>query len=152
MMSGKFGGIILNVAFRILVPFTIVYGVYILCLGEFSPGGGFQAGALLSVGVVLARLILGFDTKFNILGETSLILAGVGTFLYAFTGWLTLFGGAKFFLDYNFMPIKLEPAREMHALGIFIIEIGVAICVMMTIINLLEAIVKRGEEPDGDSK
>lgn len=153
MMSEKFGGIVLKVAFRILVPFTIVYGVYILCLGEFSPGGGFQAGALLSVGVVLARLVLGFDTtKFNIMGETSLILAGVGTFLYAFTGWLTIFGGAKYFLDYNFMPIKMEPVHEMHALGIFIIEVGVAICVMMTIINLLEAIVKRGEEPDGDSK
>ena len=150
MMSDKFGGVVLNVAFRILVPFAMIYGVYILCLGEFSPGGGFQAGALLSVGVVLARLILGFETKFNILGDTSLILAGVGTFLYAFTGWLTIFGGAKFFLDYNYMPIKMEPAHEMHALGIFIIEIGVAICVMMTIINLLEAIVKRGEEPDGD--
>ena len=153
MMSEKFGGIVLKVAFRILVPFTIVYGVYILCLGEISPGGGFQAGALLSVGVVLARLVLGFDTtKFNIMGDTSLILAGVGTFLYAFTGWLTIFGGAEYFLDYNFMPIKMEPVHEMHALGIFIIEVGVAICVMMTIINLLEAIVKRGEEPDGDSK
>ena len=36
--------------------------------------------------------------------------------------------------------------NEMDATGIFLIEIGVAICVMMTIINLLDAIVKRGEE------
>ena len=84
-MKEPFGGLILNVAFRMLVPFTLTYGVYILCLGEFSPGGGFQAGALLSVGVLLARLILGFDTKFNVLGKTSVVLAGVGTFLYAFT-------------------------------------------------------------------
>ena len=125
MMKEPFGGLILNVAFRMLVPFTIVYGVYVLCLGEFSPGGGFQAGALLAVGVVLA---------------------GVGTFLYAFTGWLTLFGGADYFLNYDYMPIVLEPKHEMHAMGIFLIEIGVAICVMMTIINLLDAIVKRGED------
>lgn len=150
-MKEAFGGIILNVAFRMMVPFTMVYGVYVLCLGEFSPGGGFQAGALLAVGVVLARLILGFDTKFNVLGPTAIVMAGVGTFLYAFTGWLTLFGGADYFLNYNYMPIKLEPAHEMHALGIFIIEIGVAICVMMTIINLLDAIVKRGEE-DGSAE
>ena len=57
-MNKPFGGLILNIAFRMLVPFTMVYAVYILCLGEFSPGGGFQAGALLSVGVLLARLIL----------------------------------------------------------------------------------------------
>ena len=133
-MNKPFGGLILNIAFRMLVPFTMVYAVYILCLGEFSPGGGFQAGALLSVGVLLARLILGFDTKFNVLGKTSVVLAGVGTFIYALTGWLTLLGGADFFLNYN------------YATGIFLIEIGVAICVMMTIINLLDAIVKRGEE------
>ena len=110
-----------------------------------------QAGALLSVGVLLARLILGFDTKFNVLGKTSVVLAGVGTFLYAFTGWLTLFGGADFFLNYNYMPIHMEPQHEMHAMGIFLIEIGVAICVMMTIINLLDAIVKRGDE-DGSAQ
>ena len=142
-MKEPFGGLILNVAFRMLVPFTITYGIYVLC--------GFQAGALLSVGVLLARLILGFDTKFNVLGKTSVVLAGVGTFLYAFTGWLTLFGGADFFLNYNYMPIHMEPQHEMHAMGIFLIEIGVAICVMMTIINLLDAIVKRGDE-DGSAQ
>lgn len=145
-LKDPFGGIILNVAFRALVPFTIVYGIYVLCLGEFSPGGGFQAGALLSVGVLLARLILGSDAKFNIAGQTSIVMAGLGTFLYAFTGWLTLFGGADYFLNYDYMPIVLEPKHEMHAMGIFLIEIGVAICVMMTIINLLDAIVKRGED------
>ncbi len=55
-MKEPFGGIILNVAFRMLIPFTIVYGVYVLCLGEFSPGGGFQAGALLAVGVFTGKI------------------------------------------------------------------------------------------------
>ena len=150
-MKDPFGGLILNVAFRMLVPITIGYGIYVLGLGEYSPGGGFQAGALLAVGVLLSRLICGADAKFNILGKNSVVLAGVGTFLYAFTGWLTLFGGADFFLNYDYMPIHLEPKHEMHAMGIFLIEIGVAICVMMTTINLLDAIVKRGDD-DGRVK
>ncbi len=149
-MREPFGGLILSTAFRILVPFTIVYGVYVLCLGEFSPGGGFQAGALLSVGVLLSRMILGDKAKFNISGKTSVVLAGVGTFLYTFTGWLTLFGGGNF-LDYNFMPIQMEPAHEMHAMAIFLIEIGVTTCVMMTIINLMDSIIKRGDD-DGSVK
>ena len=49
------------------------------------------------------------------------------------------------------MPIHMEPAHEMHAMAIFLIEIGVAVCVMMTIINLMDAIIKRGDE-DGSSK
>ena len=149
-MKEPFGGIILSTAFRLLVPFTMVYGVYVLCLGEFSPGGGFQAGALLSVGVLLSRMILGDKAKFNISGQTSVVLAGVGTFLYTFTGWLTLFGGGNF-LDYNYMPIHLEPAHEMHAMAIFLIEIGVTTCVMMTIINLMDSIIKRGDD-DGSVK
>lgn len=149
-MREPFGGLILNIAFRMLVPFTIVYGIYVLCLGEFSPGGGFQAGALLSVGVLLSRMIMGEKAKFNVSGKTSVVLAGVGTFLYTFTGWLTLFGGGRF-LEYDFMPINMEPAHEMHAMAIFMIEIGVAVCVMMTIINLMDAIIKRGDE-DGSSK
>ncbi len=149
-MREPFGGLILNIAFRMLVPFTIVYGIYVLCLGEFSPGGGFQAGALLSVGVLLSRMIMGENAKFNVSGKTSVVLAGVGTFLYTFTGWLTLFGGGRF-LEYDFMPIHMEPAHEMHAMAIFLIEIGVAVCVMMTIINLMDAIIKRGDE-DGSSK
>lgn len=149
-MREPFGGLILNIAFRMLVPFTIIYGIYVLCLGEFSPGGGFQAGALLSVGVLLSRMIMGEKAKFNVSGKTSVVLAGVGTFLYTFTGWLTLFGGGRF-LEYDFMPIHMEPAHEMHAMAIFMIEIGVAVCVMMTIINLMDAIIKRGDE-DGSSK
>ena len=30
-MKEPFGGLILNVAFRMLVPFTLTYGVYIYC-------------------------------------------------------------------------------------------------------------------------
>ncbi len=143
-----FGGIIINTAFRGLVPFTIVYGIYVLCMGESSPGGGFQAGALLAVGILMSRMVLGNEKNgFNVKGKTSVVMAGIGTFIYAFTGWMTLLNGGKF-LEYDCMPIRLEPVHEMHAMAIFIIEIGVATCVMMTIINLMDAITRRGDEDE----
>ena len=58
-MKEPFGGILLQIAFRLLVPFSLVYAVYVLVLGETLPGGGFQAGVVLAFGIVLARLILG---------------------------------------------------------------------------------------------
>lgn len=146
MMKDPFGGILLNIAFRMLVPFTLVYAVYVLVLGETSPGGGFQAGVVMGFGIVLARLILGERaTTFNIQMKNSLVLAGCGTFIYTLAGWLTLFGGGKF-LDYSFMPVHMEPAHEMHALGILMIEIGVTICVMMTILNIMDAVVERSDD------
>ncbi len=146
-MTKRFGGLILETAFRVLVPFTLVYGIYVLTHGEYSPGGGFQAGALLAVGIVLARLIQGRDAKFNIKGEHAVILAGVGTFIYAFTGFLPLFFGGNF-LDYSFLPVHMEELHELHALGILMIEIGVTICVMMTIIDILDVVTERADIDD----
>ena len=44
------------------------------------------------------------------------------------------------------MPVHMEPAHEMHALGILMIEIGVTICVMMTILNIMDAVVERSDD------
>ena len=151
MMKDPFGGILLNIAFRMLVPFSLVYAVYVLILGESSPGGGFQAGVVLGFGIVLARLIMGHEaTVFNIRMKNTLVLAGVGTFIYSLAGWLTLAGGGKF-LDYSFLPVSMEEAHELHALGILMIETGVTICVMMTILNIMDAVVKRSDE-DGSAE
>ena len=48
--------------------------------------------------------------------------AGVGTFIYAATGWLALLNGGNF-LDYSYLPFKAEHTNELHALGILFIEI-----------------------------
>lgn len=146
-MTKRFGGIVLDISFRVLVPFTLVYGIYILTHGEFSPGGGFQAGALLAAGIVLSRLIQGRGAGFNISGEHAVIWAGVGTFIYALTGFLPLFFGGNF-LDYSFLPFPAEELHELHAMGILLIEIGVTICVMMTIIDILDAVTERADIDD----
>lgn len=149
-MRKPFGGLVLDSSFRIIIPFTIVFGIYILTFGEYGPGGGFQAGALVAVGVVLVRLIQGADrTNFNVTGPKAIICAGVGTFIYAATGWLTMIGGGKF-LDYSFLPVPMHHEAELHALGILMIEIGVTVCVMMTIIDIMDAIIARLDENDDE--
>ena len=149
-MKKPFGGIVLDSSFRILVPFTLIYSAYILTYGEYSPGGGFQAGAMLAVGIVLVRLIQGADSHiFNVSGPLAVVAAGVGTFIYCGTGWITLFGGGQF-LDYTFLPVPMHHWGELHALGILMIEIGVTVCVMMTIINIMDTIIERLDESDDD--
>lgn len=146
MMKEPFGGILLHTAFRLLVPFSLVYAIYVLIFGEFSPGGGFQSGGILAFGIILARLILGENTKiFNINLKNTLTFAGIGTFIYATAGWLTLAGGGKF-LDYSYLPFPIKASNQLHALGILIIEIGVTICVMLTILNIMDVILKRSDD------
>lgn len=137
-----FGGIVLGSVFRLIVPFTYVYAIYILTAGETSPGGGFQAGAVLAVGIVLTRWIRGTKARFNVKGSTAVALAGLGAFFYCATGWLALLDGGQF-LDYSFLPFAFKENAEKHAFGILLIEIGVTLAVMMTILGIMSALTKR---------
>ena len=138
-----FSTIVLGTAFRFLIPIIVVYGVYVLMHGEYSPGGGFQAGALFGIAVVLDRLVQGPEAKFNISGNKSIILAGVGTAVYGSVGVLTLLFGGNF-LEYGVFPLAMSEG-EKHAWGILGIEIGVTICVMATIIVIFDALTGREE-------
>ena len=112
-MKDPFGGLLLNIAFRMLVPFSLVYAVYVLILGESSPGGGFQAGVVLGFGIVLARLIMGEDSSlFNIRTTTTLVLAGVGTFIYSLPCW----GAANFWITV-FCPLPRKKQMSFMRWG-----------------------------------
>lgn len=112
-MKKPFGGIVLDTAFRIIVPFTLIYGVYVLIFGEAGPGGGFQAGALLSIGVVLSRLIMGDHASFNISvkirwswpasGPSSMRLPAGWQCLTAAISWITVICRLKQNIPTNYM-------------------------------------------------
>ena len=42
---------IVDLVSRKLVPFILLFGLYLISFGHLSPGGGFQGGAVLSSGV-----------------------------------------------------------------------------------------------------
>lgn len=50
---------VLRTASRIIIPFAIVYGSYVVVYGHLSPGGGFPGGALLAAAVILYTLTWG---------------------------------------------------------------------------------------------
>ena len=43
----------------LIVPVTILYGVYIILNGHLSPGGGFSGGAIVGAGLILYNLAFG---------------------------------------------------------------------------------------------
>ncbi len=38
---------------KIISPFLFAYGAYLIIYGHLSPGGGFQGGVILAVGIIL---------------------------------------------------------------------------------------------------
>ena len=141
----SFSGTVIDTAFRIIIPIIVIYAFYVLAHGESSLGGGFQAGALLAIAYTIDRIIPSFDNSLGIITEEAAAMtAGVGVFIYILTGILPMFNGGNF-LEYGKLPFAAEKAAELHSMGIIMIEIGVVVCVMATIINILEVVLERTE-------
>ena len=129
--------VIVDVATRAMVPVIQIFALYVIFHGHYSPGGGFQGGALLAGSVLLQRVALGRDrsepgfpvvlgTPFGVVGI--LIFAGVGLLALAF-------GGS--FLQYDHLPFGLDPVM-LRNWGILIAEVGVAFAVMGTLASIFD--------------
>ena len=146
-----YGGTVLQASFRLIVPVVMLYGVYVLFHGELSLGGGFQAGALVACAYLMDRIMPSFDTRLGEFREEKLLIAaGLGVFVYAFTGILPIFFGGNF-LEYSKLPFAAFVAHGeagLHTTGILMIEIGVSICVAAVIMTILEVVLERTDFED----
>lgn len=52
--------VILQTSARFLVPFIIIFGIYIILGGHLGPGGGFSGGAVIGAGLILYLNAFGF--------------------------------------------------------------------------------------------
>lgn len=52
--------VILQTVARLLVPFIIIFGIYIILCGHLGPGGGFSGGAVIGAGLILYVSAFGF--------------------------------------------------------------------------------------------
>jgi len=129
----------------IVSPFILLFGLYIIAHGHYSPGGGFQGGTMLAASVILLRLVLGNEIsqlQFNSTWGTP--LGSLGVLIYFGTGLAAvLFGGT--FLNYHFLPLAQEASMK-RSFGILIVEIGVGLAVMAILIAIYDDLL--GEEPD----
>jgi len=128
---------------RLLVPFIVLFGLYVQFHADFGPGGGFQAGALISAGMILYALLEGESAALRAVSFQALagMIAG-GAFLFVAVGVAGMMLGGHF-LDYS--VLSSDPVVGQH-LGIFLVELGVGITVtgvLLTIFHALSARVQR---------
>ncbi len=144
MRNGEpvFDNINKNIIITTAEAIILVYAIYVLFHGEVSLGGGFQAGALIGMAYLLDVMTVPRGKPLFVLPtEKAVALAGVGPFIYAFTGILCLIGGGLF-LEYEKLPFPVSDL-QLHAIGILMVEIGVTIGVMATIIAILDALMEK---------
>ena len=131
-----------DVMISVIEPLILIYAMYVLFHGEVSLGGGFQAGALIGMTYLLDVMVVKREKAiFNMPKDKAAAIAGLGPFIYALTGIVTIIGGGLF-LEYNKIPLSVHQA-ELHSIGITAVEIGVTIGVAGTIITILDALMER---------
>ena len=117
---------ILRVVGKFLIPWIMLFALYVQFHGDYGPGGGFQAGVIFAAALVLYGLIYGLDKTQRIVPLRLLQwIAALGVLLYAGVGIAAMLMGGEF-LEYS--VLAHDPIHGQH-IGILLIEFGVGITV-----------------------
>ena len=132
--------LVLRVVTKFIIPLILMFALYVQLHGEYSPGGGFQAGVIFASAFVVHCLIYGYENTEKVISiDTLRILASFGVLLYAGVGVATILNGGVF-LDYD--VLSKDPVSGQK-LGILIIELGVGITVFSAMLLIFYIFVKR---------
>lgn len=120
------GFLILRIIAKLLIPYILVFALYVQFHGDFGPGGGFQAGVIAAAAIMLYGLIFGLPAARRMVPEPVVeTMVGLGVLIYAGVGVVGLLLGGNY-LDY-FVLHRDPVAGQLR--GIFWVEIGVAVTV-----------------------
>jgi multicomponent Na+:H+ antiporter subunit B len=133
--------LILRVGTKLVLPFILLFALYVQFHGDYGAGGGFQAGVIAAGMVILYALLFGVQAAKRIAPQGVVErMVPLGVLIYAGTGVAGLLLGSNY-LDYSRFA---HDAPHGHELGIFAVELGVLITVAGTMTAIFYAFVERG--------
>lgn len=133
--------LLLRVITKLLVGPIIIFALYVQFHGEYSPGGGFQAGVIFAVAFILFGIVFGLEKVKQVFPPWLVHkLAAFGVLLYAGTGVYSLMLGSTY-LNYSAFTPE-HPVHGQHW-GILAVELGVGITVASVMVAIYYAFAAR---------
>ena len=134
---------VLRIVGKLLIPYMLVFALYVQFHGDFGPGGGFQAGVIAAAAVIFYGLIYGLPAARRLVPDAVVeSMIALGALLYLGVGFAGLALGGNF-LDY--FVLDPDPVAGQHR-GIFWIELGVLITVCGVMLKIFYMYAGRGRE------
>jgi multicomponent Na+:H+ antiporter subunit B len=142
--------VVLRVTAKLLIPLIALFAFYVQFHGDLGAGGGFQAGVILSVALILHALVFGLSATVAAIPVRFVRgVAAFGVLLFAGVGVVCIINGGGF-LDYDrlFTPaveamippgLLGDPNKPHHwgqHFGIFFVELGVLFTVAATMVSI----------------
>ncbi len=133
--------VVVRVGAKVLTPFIIMFALYVHFHGDYSPGGGFQAGVILAAAFALLALVYGLDAVQRVLPPWFVrMCAALGVLIYAGVGVVTMLLGHNF-LGYD--ALAHDAQRGQHY-GIMAVELGVLVTVFGVMVSVFYLFAGRG--------
>ena len=142
--------VVLRVIAKLLIPLIMLFALYVQFHGDIGAGGGFQAGVIAAVAIILHALVFGLhETMAAVSPHAARAIAALGVVVYAGVGMVCIVNGGGF-LDYDHLftpqiesmipPGLLGDPNQPHHwgqhFGILAIEFGVLLTVSATMITI----------------
>tara|TARA_R110000787_G_scaffold118825_1_gene229719 strand:- start:33787 stop:36639 length:2853 start_codon:yes stop_codon:yes gene_type:complete len=136
------------VAARLLLPLATMIGLFIFLRGHNLPGGGFIAGLVVSIAMLMQYMASGFEWADQRRRIDEHMLIGFGVTIAALTGLGSLFFGAPLFTSaFGYVTLPLVGTFELTTAMLF--DVGVAMTVIgavMLALAELSHIAQRAEK------
>ncbi|MGE0874960.1 MAG: Na(+)/H(+) antiporter subunit B [Burkholderiales bacterium] len=139
------GYLVLRVVSKLMIPFMVLFALYVQFHGDFGPGGGFQAGVITAAAIILYGVIFGLPVARKVVPDWLVeTMMAAGVLLYALVGVAGIVLGGNY-LDY--FVLSADPVNGQHR-GIFWVEAGVAITVSGVMLKVFYMFASRGRDGD----
>ena len=137
---------------RVIMPVVLMVGFYIFLRGHNEPGGGFIAGLIVSIAVVMQYMASGFAWASARLRYPYHGIIGTGVLIAGLTGigsWV--FG--KPFLTSDFTYVRIPPFEKFELATAALFDLGVFLAVVGAVMLTLESfsrLARRAHVPEAD--
>ncbi|MBT8408317.1 MAG: monovalent cation/H+ antiporter subunit A, partial [Alphaproteobacteria bacterium] len=146
-VAGDAHPMMMVVVTRVMMPVVLMVGIYIFLRGHNEPGGGFIAGLVVAIAVVMQYMASGFawaDARQRYPYHT---IIGAGVLVAGLTGIGAWFAGAPF-LTSSFGYFRIPPMEEFELATAMGFDLGVFLAVVGAVMLSLESFSRLARRSD----
>lgn len=138
-LAGDMHPMMMVILTRVMMPIVMLVGFYIFLRGHNDPGGGFIAGLVVSIGVVMQYMASGFNWTTARLRYPYHGIIGAGVLIAGLTGIGSWFV-SKPFLTSDFTYVRIPPFNEFELATAALFDLGVFLAVVGAVMLTLESL------------
>ncbi len=146
-LAGDMHPMMMVVLTRVIMPVVLMAGVYIFLRGHNQPGGGFIAGLIVAVAVVMQYMASGYYWAEARQRTPYHGIIGAGVLIAALTGIGAWFTGHPF-LTSSFTYLKIPPLDEFEVASAIAFDLGVFLAVVGAVLLSLESFARMARRAD----